>query len=265
MLSEFLVYLRLGLTHVADIQAYDHILFIAALCAGYGLREWKRLFWLATAFTIGHSITLALATLRIIVVDDALIELLIPITIVFTSLVNIAVPPKHEKDRSEWGKYLMALGFGLIHGMGFSNFLRAVLGIGGAARQLHDVHERQSKAFQAVAGSGPPSLRKMEAALAAVREKVGQAGEFRLVSALARWKELMDLAPDRDGIQFRKIDISARRLSVEAEVSGDDIATEFRERLGRSKMFEPEPFTLDPDPHGGGSTYIMKMDVRYGR
>jgi len=63
------------------------------------------------------------------VVDDALIELLIPITIVFTSLVNIAAPPKLEKDHSEWGKYLMALGFGLIHGMGFSNFLRAVLGI----------------------------------------------------------------------------------------------------------------------------------------
>ena len=128
MWSEFLVYLRLGLTHVADIQAYDHILFIAALCAGYGLREWKRLFWLATAFTIGHSITLALATLKIIVVNVELIEMLIPVTIILTSLVNIAAPPKQEKDRSEKGKYAMALGFGLIHGMGFSNFLRAILG-----------------------------------------------------------------------------------------------------------------------------------------
>ncbi len=128
MWSEFLVYLRLGLTHVADLQAYDHILFIAALCAGYGLREWKRLFWLATAFTVGHSVTLALATLDLIVVDVSLIELLIPVTIIITSLVNIAAPPTRKKDRSEWGKYAMALGFGLIHGMGFSTFLRAILG-----------------------------------------------------------------------------------------------------------------------------------------
>ncbi len=128
MSSEFLVYLRLGFTHVADIQAYDHILFIASLCAGYGLGEWKRLVWLATAFTVGHSVTLALATLRIVVVPDPLVEFLIPLTIVATSLVNIGVDRDSGRHRGERGKYAMALGFGLIHGMGFSNFLRALLG-----------------------------------------------------------------------------------------------------------------------------------------
>ena len=143
--------------------------------------------------------------------------------------------------------------------------VRAVLGIGGTGQQLRDIQHRQSKVFEALGESGYPSIRKAKAALAALKEKVGLAGESRLVSGLARWKELMDLTPDKDKIRFRKIDISPRRLSVEAEVSDDDIATEFKERLGQSKMFEPEPFTLDPNPHGGGSTYIMKMDVRYGR
>ena len=128
MPSEFAVYLRLGFTHVADIQAYDHILFIAALCAGYGLTDWRRLFWLATAFTVGHSVTLALATLHLVVIPTTLVETLIPITIIATSVVNIAGREGHARQLDIRGKYAMALGFGLIHGMGFSNFLRAVLG-----------------------------------------------------------------------------------------------------------------------------------------
>lgn len=128
MWSEFVVYLRLGVTHVADLRGYDHILFIAALCAGYGHKEWNRLLWLATAFTIGHSITLALATLRIIPVHEPLVEVLIPITIVITSLVNLGLDRDKRNRQAEWGKYGMALGFGLIHGMGFSSFLRALLG-----------------------------------------------------------------------------------------------------------------------------------------
>lgn len=133
MLSEFLVFLRLGFEHIADIRGYDHILFIIALCAGYEPRHWKKLLILVTAFTIGHSITLALATLRIITINDPLVEFLIPLTIFLTGVMNILVSSPEaggivEGKGARVTKYFLALGFGLIHGMGFSNFLRSLLG-----------------------------------------------------------------------------------------------------------------------------------------
>jgi hypothetical protein len=133
MLSEFLVFLRLGFEHIADIRGYDHILFIVALCAGYEPRHWKKLLVLVTAFTVGHSITLALATLRIITINDSLVEFLIPLTIFTTAVMNILTSSPDEGGLVEGKgarvlKYFLALGFGLIHGMGFSNFLRALLG-----------------------------------------------------------------------------------------------------------------------------------------
>jgi hypothetical protein len=133
MLSELQVFLRLGFEHIADVQGYDHILFIVALCAGYEPRHWRRLLVLVTAFTVGHSITLALATLRIITINDALVEILIPATIVVTAVMNIVTSSPVERESVEGNlarglKYFLALGFGLIHGMGFSNFLRSLLG-----------------------------------------------------------------------------------------------------------------------------------------
>ena len=133
MLSEFLVFLRLGLEHIADLRGYDHILFIIALCAGYEPRHWKKLLILVTAFTVGHSITLALATLRLITVNDALVEFLIPLTIFLTGVMNILSSSPEAKGvvegrKARVAKYILALGFGLIHGMGFSNFLRSLLG-----------------------------------------------------------------------------------------------------------------------------------------
>ena len=133
MLSEFLVFLRLGFEHIADIRGYDHILFIIALCAGYDLQHWRKLLILVTAFTVGHSITLALATLRVITINDALVEFLIPLTIFITAVLNILTSSPQagglvEGKRARIIKYILALGFGLIHGMGFSNFLRSLLG-----------------------------------------------------------------------------------------------------------------------------------------
>ena len=133
MLSEFQVFLRLGFEHIADLRGYDHILFIVALCAGYEPRHWRKLLVLVTAFTVGHSITLALATLRIIHINDALVEFLIPLTIFITGVMNIVVSSPDaggmvEGRRARLAKYFLALGFGLIHGMGFSNFLRSLLG-----------------------------------------------------------------------------------------------------------------------------------------
>jgi len=131
MVSIFQSYLQLGFYHIADLAAYDHILFIVALCAIYQLREWKRVILLATAFTIGHSLTLALAVLDVIPVNTNWVEFLIPVTIMGTALYNVVVH-QQEQQMTTFGQrmqlnYLFALLFGLIHGMGFSNFLRSSL------------------------------------------------------------------------------------------------------------------------------------------
>jgi hypothetical protein len=104
-----------------------------ALCAGYEPRPWRRLLILVTAFTVGHSITIALDTLRLITINNSLVEVLIPLTIFIPAVMNIvgSSPPEDglvEGKRARVAKYLLALGFGLIHGLGFSNFLRALLG-----------------------------------------------------------------------------------------------------------------------------------------
>lgn len=133
MASEFTVYLELGFRHIADLGAYDHILFVVALSAGYALTHWRRLLILVTAFTVGHSVTLALATLRLISISGALVEVLIPVTIVLTGVFGIVEArltgdAEEPPARARHIKYGLALCFGLIHGLGFSTFLRAVLG-----------------------------------------------------------------------------------------------------------------------------------------
>ena len=131
-MTEFELYLRLGFEHISDLKGYDHILFVIALAAVYPLREWKHLLILVTAFTIGHSVTLALSTLGWVNVDADLIETLIPITIFITAALNIAERFAKDPDKAlqrDWRmKYALAIGFGLIHGLGFSNYLRAILG-----------------------------------------------------------------------------------------------------------------------------------------
>jgi hypothetical protein len=127
-MSEFELYFELGKDHILDYaHGYDHILFVVALCAIYLMRDWKKLLVLITAFTIGHSITLALATLKIIVVNAALIEFLIPLTIFITAFSNI-FRSTEVTDRTTYVNYGYALFFGLIHGMGFSNYLQSILG-----------------------------------------------------------------------------------------------------------------------------------------
>lgn len=127
-MSEFELYFGLGRDHILDYQnGYDHILFVVALCAMYLVRDWRKLLILVTAFTIGHSITLALATLQLIPVDAALVEFLIPLTIFITAVSNI-FRSTEISERSTYINYGYALFFGLIHGMGFSNYLRSILG-----------------------------------------------------------------------------------------------------------------------------------------
>ena len=132
MISTFTVYLRLGFEHLLDLRGYDHILFLAVLCAAYSLARWRELLVLVTAFTIGHSVSLAVATLRLVRVDTGLVEFLIPVTIVATALTNLAGlrrdDPAEHRVAARPLRYALALIFGVVHGLGFSNFLRLVLG-----------------------------------------------------------------------------------------------------------------------------------------
>ena len=128
--NTFGVYLQLGFEHISDLAGYDHILFIIALCAIYQIAQWKKVLLLATAFTIGHSITLAMVVFNLLPVNSAWIEFLIPVTILCTALYNaITYTGENTNHSSRFTNlnYWLALIFGFIHGMGFSNFLRASL------------------------------------------------------------------------------------------------------------------------------------------
>jgi hypothetical protein len=128
-MSEFALYFGLGNDHILDyVNGYDHILFVIALCAVYVVRDWKQILILVTAFTIGHSITLALSTLQIISARTDLIEFLIPLTIFITAVSNLFRKEESIGAKNVQINYWFALGFGLIHGMGFSNYLKAILG-----------------------------------------------------------------------------------------------------------------------------------------
>ncbi|MEL7006676.1 MAG: HupE/UreJ family protein, partial [Bacteroidota bacterium] len=124
-MSEFSLYYSLGLDHILDVNGYDHILFVIALSSLYQLKQWRPVLVMVTSFTLGHSVTLALATLKLITIDSALVEFLIPVTILITSISNLIA--KGGKDKAGINAIYAGV-FGLIHGMGFSNYLRGLLG-----------------------------------------------------------------------------------------------------------------------------------------
>ncbi|TKC65103.1 HupE/UreJ family protein [Pedobacter hiemivivus] len=125
-MQDFSLYFQLGWQHILDWQGYDHILFVIALCGAYTFTDWKKVLILVTAFTLGHSLTLALSIFKVISVNTPLIEFLIPVTILITAISNIL--SKRQKPKGQRFKYTIALFFGLIHGLGFSNYLRSLLG-----------------------------------------------------------------------------------------------------------------------------------------
>jgi hypothetical protein len=124
-MSDFSFYFGIGWQHIMSWDALDHLLFIAALSAIYLLRDWKQVLILVTAFTIGHSLTLAMSVLDIIRFPSNWVEFLIPCTIVFTAASNLF--QRSFTTRSIRINYLLALLFGLIHGMGFANTIRFML------------------------------------------------------------------------------------------------------------------------------------------
>lgn len=127
-MSEFGLYFGLGREHILDINGYDHILFVMTLCAAYQFTEIKRVMILITAFTVGHSVTLALVTLDVLSINRSLVEFLIPVTIFLTAMSNILKGPSRILSEKMIFNYILAIAFGLIHGMGFSSYLSSLLG-----------------------------------------------------------------------------------------------------------------------------------------
>lgn len=122
----FSLYLELGFEHITDINGYDHILFLMTIVSIYLIKDWKKVLTLITAFTIGHSISLALATFKLVQVNSNLIEFLIPVTILISAVYNLI--NKTNTKNKQILKYIIAMFFGLIHGLGFSNYLQTLLG-----------------------------------------------------------------------------------------------------------------------------------------
>ena len=125
-MSTLRTFVELGFRHITDVGALDHILFLCALAAIYRLADWRRALWVISAFTVGHSITLALAVTGLLALPTSLIEFLIPVTIVATCVENLIV---RERARAPWGgryRPMLAGVFGLVHGAGFANYLRAL-------------------------------------------------------------------------------------------------------------------------------------------
>ena len=128
-MNDFGLYFEIGFKHIADWGALDHILFVMALTIRYQFSDWRKLLVLVTAFTIGHSITLALSVFNLVQYSVKWIEFLIPVTIVITAISNVFV--KQFMFKSKFPLiYFLALFFGLVHGLGFSSYLKSLLGSG---------------------------------------------------------------------------------------------------------------------------------------
>lgn len=125
-MPELLTFMRLGFRHITNLAAMDHILFLFALAAIYRFRNWRDTLWVVSAFTVGHSLTLALAVTGVVTLPTGLIEFLIPVTIVATALENLLV--REGAIRAWRGRYrpVFAGVFGLVHGAGFANYLKSL-------------------------------------------------------------------------------------------------------------------------------------------
>ena len=124
----FYLYFELGFEHITDINGYDHILFLIALTILYNFKELKRIVVLVTAFTLGHSLSLVMAVLDYISFSSEIIEFLIPVTIIISAVFGFFYKDNENVSKLHLLKYISASVFGLIHGLGFSNYLSNLLG-----------------------------------------------------------------------------------------------------------------------------------------
>ena len=124
-MQDFGFYFEIGWEPIISKNALDHQLFLASIAAIYLLKDWKPVLILVTAFTIGHSVTLALSVFDVIRFSSSWVEFLIPCTIIITAVSNLF--QKKFTPKSIRINYFLALAFGLIHGMGFANSIRFML------------------------------------------------------------------------------------------------------------------------------------------
>ncbi|MDG0967671.1 MAG: HupE/UreJ family protein [Flavobacteriaceae bacterium] len=120
-MNEFFLLVKLGFHHVWDWAGYDHLLFLTALCLPYSAHQWKKVFWLITYFTIGHSASLVFASYDVVYVSPTWIEVLIPLSIVVAAIHNMTHAHR-VFVRNNTMVALVTLFFGLIHGFGFASY-----------------------------------------------------------------------------------------------------------------------------------------------
>ena len=128
MLEEFLFNIKYGINHVLDINAYDHVLFLIVLTVPYMFKDWKRVFLLVTMFTIGHTLSLILATYGAVSISANIIEFLIPVTILIVALFNVFTSGKGAQKEKVGILFVSTLFFGLVHGLGFAREFKLLIG-----------------------------------------------------------------------------------------------------------------------------------------
>lgn len=127
-MSAFWIYFEIGVRHVLDLFAYDHVLFLIALTVPYSFKDWKRLLLLVSLFTVGHTMALLLSVFGVMIIKGNLVEFLIPITILIVAFFNLFTARKSSKNESISVVILITLFFGIIHGLGFASYFKSLLG-----------------------------------------------------------------------------------------------------------------------------------------
>ena len=128
MLDDFWFNIKYGTSHVLDINAYDHVLFLIVLTLPYIFKDWKRVLLLATMFTLGHTLSLMLAAYGIVTIAANVIEFLIPVTILVMASFNVFKAGKGAQKEKLGVLFFLTLFFGLIHGLGFAREFRLLVG-----------------------------------------------------------------------------------------------------------------------------------------
>jgi hypothetical protein len=126
-MSDFWIYFNIGLKHVLNVYAYDHVLFLLALTVPYEFKNWKQILILVSFFTLGHTLALFLSVFNVIAIKANIVEFLIPITILVTSLYNIIFSGKSSKKNTITFIGIITVFFGIVHGLGFSNYFNSII------------------------------------------------------------------------------------------------------------------------------------------
>jgi hypothetical protein len=127
-MEQLKLFFELGLTHVLDINGYDHIIFLIVLAAPYLFSSWKKVLILVSVFTIGHTISLFLSSYNLVTVNSSLVEFVIPVTIALTAIFNIVTSGRVSQNSKIGLMFFVTLVFGIIHGLGFSNYFKMIIG-----------------------------------------------------------------------------------------------------------------------------------------